>query len=286
MATTVTAVSVVPFDEYSPRYKCCCGCCHVRCASFAIGCLQTFGLISLLSNFGRAANAFRQGVPATAYIPTILSSIFFVCCLFAVICLFIGICQERPRYLTPMLVLLVACIAYYLISAIFVVIVYATNNELLVDFLSQQLEVQGSSYNRVAVSTSLSFAMIIMVISFLIGAVFDFWWYRVIKCCYTYLKDKQDWKTHHPGTQFTHVVPPTGVNTALITRPEPGPYLSQGGHGYPPAPPSGHHYTSVPTDSAEHQFVNPPPSYDDATQMDKPIPSNTYPVKASAPPAI
>lgn len=251
MATppTFTAISVGTFDNWSPRYKCCCGCCHVRCASFAIGLLQTMGLGSLFINLIIAVSNFDKDVTFADYGPLIISSLVFSYCTFCVICLFIGLCKGKPLFLTPMLFMLLISIGYYLFMVIFVIIVFASDSDVLTNFLSHQLRMHGSSfYDKGQIKEWMKPSMIIMIITFSIGAIFDFWWYRVIRTCRTYLKDKQDWNLHHTVPESQHYHPATGDVTVNLLPPT----TSSGGTSGQPG-----------GSFSETQFSGPPPTYNE-----------------------
>lgn len=262
-AATVTAVSVVPFDEFSPRYRCCCGCCHVRCGAFIIAILQAFELVSLVSKLGNAANHFDEGASFVSYIPTILSALYFACFVVCVVYLFLGLCKGKSSYLTPMLIMLLFIIGFYLVVILFVIIVLAAGSDALVDYLMEQLRInEGTEYDRDTVKAALKITSIIMVIALIIGALIEIWWYLIIKACRTYLRDKEDWLLHHPGAQFT--VPGgqqmDGVNVVLISQ-QPIPPQH-----YPPPPNT---YASAPVDD---HFGHAPPTYNDAMNLDKSAP--------------
>lgn len=215
-ATTITAISVRPFDESSPRYHCCCGCVHVRTGAFLIGCLQAMGLFSLLFRSAKAAHGFRSGMDfgAGAYAPTFLSTLFFVFSIVAVVCLFHGICNEKPNYLTPMLALILFAIIYYAFLVVFFIIVFIAGSQSLIDYVRIQLEIDDGAGTKEEkddqARRAVKVALLAMVTVFLIGIAFDFWFYKVVKACRTYLQEKKAWYAHHPNPHYAVLVTDNG----------------------------------------------------------------------------
>ncbi|KAE9552700.1 hypothetical protein FO519_004106 [Halicephalobus sp. NKZ332] len=172
----------IPFDHYSPEFRCCCGSVHVKQGTQIIGVLQL-----VLAIFSCVALLFATELDPVWGFLEIASLLVEVAVL---ILLFIGLRKEDSRYLLPYLVYEGIWILISIMVTILSFFAFLNPQSDIGHIIRGQLveiavlDKKGEEMDNSLIRLSALFT----ILSFIIGAIVSIWWIYVVSKCYNYFK--------------------------------------------------------------------------------------------------
>jgi len=111
----------------------------------------------------------------------------------AVSCLFYALRRQRPKFVIPEMAVILVCMSFELIIAILVIVGASFGSESLVQMVVNRMREQGTEITSGDVDQIrrlMPFVLTAVAFSLVIGAAFEFWFFKVLKGFYRYLQDK------------------------------------------------------------------------------------------------
>jgi len=129
----------------------------------------------------------------------------------AVSCLIFALRRERPKFVVPEMAVILVCMSFELILSILVIVAASFGSESLTQILVRAMQEQGVSMNDDEIDQLrrlMPFFLAALAFSLMLGAAFEFWFFRVLRGYYNYLRDKLAFKR--------------GFDRVLLDMPRPG----------------------------------------------------------------
>ncbi len=208
------------FNENERKYKCCCGCCHSRSGTLAIGVLDALGLGGLLYRFAELYFILSEEEETTWYSLVLLgiSGVLFIWCVIAVLCLFVAVCREKPKLLLPKIFLQIATALFVSLLIVCCVLGATTQASEIVPQLERLLNYRATlkhiSTGDNTADNIVAVFLWFIAIALTIYVLVEIWFLCVLRSCYIYLKDKAAWAQSHGVTNSEQPVQYTQVPTS------------------------------------------------------------------------
>jgi len=226
------------FDESQSKYKCCCGCMTVRTGTAIIATLKMFGVLMAIlelftgphfapntdmgisylktttidpfldppsqgeENAGLSVASTNDGNNGFAAVRFASTVIYLLVEAVAVSCLFYALRRERPKFVIPEMALILVCMSLELVVAILVIIAASFGSESLVQMVVNRMRAQGTEVTSGDVDQIrrlIPFVLTAFAFALIVGAAIEFWFFRVLKAYYRYLRDKMAFRTYSGG---------------------------------------------------------------------------------------